>query len=132
VEDDTSGVEVGLIFEYSSAILGESHEISDVFVRSDHFDLGDRLFDMDIAPWFREVFRIGYPEIGASSSLELDEFRIRTRIVCSFISRDEDLIGDLGTRDNHVHIMFSPESFFHDIEVKEPEESTSKSIAKSG
>ena len=132
MEDDTSGVEVGLIFEYSSAILGESHEISDVFVRSDHLDLGDRLFDMDIGPWFREVFRIGYPEVGTSTSLELYELGAGTRIVCAFIPCDEDLICHLRTRDDDVHVMLSPESLFHDIEVQESEKSTAKPISKCG
>lgn len=132
MEDDTSGVEVGLIFEYSSAILGESHKISDVFVRSDHLDLGDWFFDMDIGPWFREVFRIGYPEVGTSTSLELYELGAGTRIVCAFIPCDEDFIRHLRTRDDDIHVMFSPESLFHDIEVQESEKSTAKPISKCG
>ena len=87
---------------------------------------------MYIGSWFWEIFRIGYPEIGASSSLERDEFRTGTRIVATLVSTDENLVGYLRTRDDYVHLMFTPETFLDDIEMKESEESASETISEGG
>ena len=60
----------------------------------------------------------------------LGELRSSSRIVCTLISDDEDLIGHLWTRDDDVHSVLSPETLLHDIEVEESEKSTAKSISK--
>ena len=131
MENHTIGIEIGLVFEHSSSLLSKSHEIPDIFIWSNHLDFCNRLLYMDIGSRFWYIFRIGDIEIGAFSSLEFDEFSSSTRIECYFISSDEELVGNLRTRDDDVHIIFSPETFFHDIEMEEPEESTTKSISKS-
>lgn len=132
VEDDTTSIEVGLVAKYSPPLLREIHEISDVLIRRDHLDLGDRFFDMDIGSRLREIIRIRYREIGTLSSFSLDEFSSRTRIFCDFITIYEHLVRHLRTRDDHVHIMLSPEALLHDIEMEQSEESTAKSISECG
>jgi hypothetical protein len=130
VEDDTTRIEVGLIFKYSSSFLREIHKIAYIVVRRDHLDLRDRLFDMDISSWSWEILRIRYPEVGGCMPFKLGKLRIISRVVCAFISGDQDLIRHLWTRDDDVHVVLSPESLFHDIEVEKPEKSTSKSISE--
>jgi hypothetical protein len=56
VENHARCIEIRLVFKYSTAFLRQCHEVSDIFIRSDHFDLGDWLFDMDIGTRFWEVF----------------------------------------------------------------------------
>jgi hypothetical protein len=107
-----------LVLEYSSALLSECHEITDIFVRRDHLDLRDRLCDMDEGPWIREIFRIRYIEIGTSASLPLYELRSSAWIESALISYYQYLIRHLRTRDDDVHSMLSPEALFHDIEVE--------------
>ena len=60
----------------------------------------------------------------------LGELRSSSRIVCTLISDDEDLIGHLWTRDDDVHSVLSPETLLHDIEMEESEKSTAKSISE--
>lgn len=115
MEDDTLGIEVCLISKYSPALLSKCHEVSDVLIRGDHLDLGDRLFDMDIGSRLWEILRIGYMEIGTVSSFSLYELRTRTRVVGTFIADYQYLIRHLRTRDDDVHSVFSPETLLHDI-----------------
>jgi hypothetical protein len=132
VEYDSIGIEIGLVFEYSSSLLGESHQIPDIGIGSDHLNFGYRLFDMDIGTWFGDIFRIGDIEIGTLSSLVFEELSSCSRIECYLVSSDQELVGDLWTRDDDIHSILSPESFLDDIEMEEPEESTTESVSQSG
>ena len=126
------GIEIGLIPEYSSALLSQCHEIADIVIGRDHLDLGDRFGDVDIGSALREVFRIRYPNIGTRTTLPLDQLGSSSRIEGTLIPHDEDLVRHLWTRDDDVHTMLSPEPLFHDIEMEESEKSTAKSIAECG
>lgn len=152
----TTRIEVGLVFEYSSSLLGEIHEIADVVVRRDHLHFGNWFLYVDIGSRLGEIFWIGYIEICVYLSIrELtptslssdiiviecidkssdisrisDNLRMRTRITGRLITSDEYLVGDLGTRDDHVHIVLSPEALLDDIEVKKTEKSCTKSISQ--
>lgn len=66
---DTIGIEIGLVFKYSSALLCEIHEVTDIVVRGDHLDLGNRFFDVDVGSRLREVFGIGYIEVCVDLSI---------------------------------------------------------------
>lgn len=65
----TIGIEVGLVFKYSSALLSEVHEVTDIVIRGDHLDLGNRLLDMDVGSRFWEVFGIRYIEVCVDLSI---------------------------------------------------------------
>jgi hypothetical protein len=130
MEDDTFGIEIGLIFKHPPSFLGEAHKIPDIFIGRNHLDFRNGLFDMDIGTWIWEILGIRYPEIGTFATFELYELRISSRIVGTLISSDEDLIGHLRARDDYIHIMFSPETLLHDIEMEESEKSTAKSISE--
>lgn len=134
----------------------EIHQISYIVIGSDHLNLGNRLLDMHVGAGFWEIFGIGDVEVGvyltirkvSTTSLSLDiiliidrdkspdltrilhEFWVGSRIIRSLIPMDEHLIGNLWTRDDDVHIMLSPETLLHDIEMQESEKSTTKSIPK--
>ena len=126
------GIEIGLIPEYSSALLSKCHEIADIVIGRDHLDLGNRLGDVDIGSRIGEVFGIRYPDIGTRTTFPFDQLWSRSRIECALVSHDEDLVRHLRTRDDDVHTMLSPEPLFHDIEMEESEKSTAKSIAECG
>jgi hypothetical protein len=87
---------------------------------------------MDIGPWTRDVLRIGYIEIGGGTPLMFDELTASPRIEGYLVPSDEELVGDLWTRDDDVHIILSPETLLHDIEMEESEKSTAKSISECG
>lgn len=127
----TIGIEVCLILEYSSSFLCQTHEVTDVFVRSDHLNLGNWFFDMDIGSGLREVFRIRDIEICCLASFVVDELGARTWIISTFISTDEYSVCHLWTRDDDVHIVLTPETLLDDVEMEESEESTTESISKS-
>ena len=131
MEDHTVGIEIGLVFEYSSAFLCESHQVPDILIRCDHLDLRNWFLDMDIGSRLRYILRIGYIEIGTLATTEFDEFTTGSWIECNLISSDQELVRDLWTRDDHVHIILSPETLLHDIEMEESEESTTISISES-
>jgi hypothetical protein len=130
VENYPICIEIGLVFEYSSTFLGESHEIPDILIRSDHLYLGNWFFDMDIGSRFWYILGIRDIEICTLSSSELDEFPSRSWIESYFVSSDEELVGNLWTCDNHIHIILPPESLLHDIEMEKSEESTTESISQ--
>ena len=131
MEYNTVCIEIGLVLEYSSSLLRETHEISDVFIRGDHLDLGNRFFDMDVGSGLREVFWIRYIKVCCLASFVIDEFRARTWIIRALISSDEDSVCHLWTRDDDVHIVFTPETFLDYVEMEKSEESTAESISKS-
>ena len=118
MEDDTIGIEISLVFEHSSSLLCESHQIPDILVRCDHLHLGNRLLDMDICPRLGYILRVGDIEIGTLTTTVFDEFSTGSLIECDLVSSDEETIRHLRTRDYHVHIILSPESLFDDIEMK--------------
>lgn len=129
---DTTGIEIGLIPKYSPAFLSECHEVADIFIGRDHLDLGDRFCDMDIGSRLREIFGVRDPDVCTCMTFPFYELRSRSRIEGTLISSDKDLVCHLRTRDDHVHPMFTPEPFLHDIEMEESEESTAKSIPECG
>ena len=90
---DTIGIEIGLVFKYSSTLLGEIHEITYVVVRGDHLNLGNRFFDVDVGSRLREVFGIGYVEVCVDLSIgELSTTCLSTDIL--FVS-DADESSDI-------------------------------------
>ena len=131
MENNTVGIEIGLVFEYSSAFLCESHQIPDILVRCDHLHLGDWFLDVDIGSRLGYILRIRYVEISTLSTLELDELTSGSWIECDLVTSDEELVGDLWTRDDHIHIILSPESLLDYIEMEESEESTTESVPES-
>jgi hypothetical protein len=144
MKHNTIGIEVGLVFKYSSSFLCEVHEVPDIVVRGDHLNFGNRFFDVDVCSRLREVFRIGYIEIcvylsiseltttSLSSNIIVicyidessdisrvsDNLRMCARIVCSLVSLDENLVCHLWARDDDVHIMFAPEPLLYDVEMQ--------------
>jgi hypothetical protein len=113
---------------------------------------------MDVGTRIREVFGIGDIQIGVylpigemtttplSSDVvriigrdktpefarKLNDFCMSTRIFSGFVAMHENAVRDLRTRDNHIHIMLTPETFFYDIEMQKPEKTTSKSVSERG
>lgn len=83
---------------------------------------------MDIGSRLGYILRIRYVEIGAFASLELHELTSCSWIECDLVTSDEEPIGDLWTRDDHIHIILSPESLLDDIQMQESEESATESV----
>ena len=73
---------------------------------------------MDIGSRLGHILGIGDVEVGALATLEFDELTSCSWVECYLVTSDEELVGDLWTRDDHIHIILSPESLLDYIEMQ--------------